>query len=118
MPHITLQYTNNISNKKNFNRLFAGIHTVLSKRAEIDPRNCKSRAIKLTDYFIGEGEKSNAFVHLELRIFQGRNSEIKQQIGKEILKLLKTHFKENSENLKIQFTVEIIEMDGELYFKS
>ena len=117
MPHIILEYTDNISIKKDFNQLFAGIHTVLSEKAGIDPGNCKSRAIKLTDYFIGEGEKPNAFVHLEIRIFQGRNLEIKQQIGNEILKLLRNYFNENSENLNIQITVEIIEMDGKLYFK-
>ncbi|NOX47934.1 MAG: 5-carboxymethyl-2-hydroxymuconate isomerase [Chlorobi bacterium] len=115
MPHIILQYTDNIKKGRNFNPLFSEIHSLLSNKAGIDPINCKSRAIKLTDFFIGEGDKPNAFVHLEIRIFQGRTPVIKQGIGNEILKMLKNHFQEN---LNIQFTIEIVEMDKELYFKS
>ena len=118
MPHIILQYTNNISSKKDFNSLFLGIHTLLLKKAGINPENCKSRAIKLTDYYIGKGDKPNAFVHLEIRIFQGRSLEIKQEIGNEVLKLLKNHFDDIPENMDIQYTIEIIEMNPELYFKS
>jgi len=118
MPHITLQYTDNISPQNEFNHLFSEIHTLLSDNAGINPNNCKSRAIKLTNYYIGDGNKSNAFVHLELRIFQGRTEVITQQIGNEILKLLQKHFDDRLENLNIQYTIEIIEMNPELYFKS
>ena len=118
MPQIILQYTDNIIQKKDFIHLFSKIHTALSGSAGINPENCKSRAIKLTDYFIGDGDKSNAFVHLELRIFQGRTEDIKQHIGNEVLKLLQKYFDDIPENLDIQYTIEIIEMNPELYFKS
>ncbi len=114
MPHIILQYTDNIVLKQNFNQLFLKIHTALSVSVGINPNNCKSRAIKLTDYFIGDGDKSNAFAHLELRIFEGRAKDLKQKTGNEVLILLKNHY---PENLDIQFTVEIIEMNPDLYFK-
>ena len=114
MPHIILQYTDNIVLKQNFNQLFSKIHTALSGIAGINPKNCKSRAIKLANYFIGDGDKSKAFAHLEIRIFEGRAKDIKQKIGNEVLILLKNHY---PENLDIQFTVEIIEMNPELYFK-
>ncbi len=117
MPHIILQYTDNIKRGRSFNPLFSEIHSLLSNKAGIDPITCKSRAIRLAEYFIGEGDKRSAFVHLEIRIFQGRAPEVKQGIGNEALKLVQNHFQDNPEKTSIQFTVEIIEMDRELYFK-
>ncbi len=70
MPQITLQFTDNIKALPNFNFLFAEVHQTLNNIAGIKIENCKSRAIKLEKYYIGDGTNSQGFVHLEVKILE------------------------------------------------
>lgn len=118
MPHIILQYSDNINNQNGFGDLFSQIHNVLSDRAGINPNNCKSRAIKVQDYYIGDGGNSHAFAHIELSIYKGRSQDLLQEIGKEILTLMQKYIKDVFSELNVQYTHEIKEINSEHYYKA
>lgn len=117
MPQITLQFTDNIKALPNFNFLFAEVHQALNSIAGIKIENCKSRAIKLDKYFIGDGTNNQGFVHLEVRILEGRDDEIKSEIGNKLLEMLKKQFVESIELLDLQITIEIIDIRKNCYYK-
>ena len=67
MPQLTLEYANNIRPTVDLTIMFSRMHDVLAS-AGIRKQNCKSRAICLDTFHIGEGGTGEAFVHLDARI--------------------------------------------------
>ncbi len=117
MPQISLEYTGNITQDIIAQDLFAPIHKILGDVAGIPIKNCKSRAIQLDDFFIADGEETNAFAHLEIRFIEGRSPEVKTTIGELCLEQLEAYFAESTSSLDLQITVEILDIHKPSYFK-
>jgi 5-carboxymethyl-2-hydroxymuconate isomerase len=79
----------------------------LAETGGIRRDNCKSRARPADPFLVGSGSESDAFVHLDIRLLQGRPSEVKQAIGQQLLNLLQNWFQHSSDRLRLQITVEI-----------
>lgn len=117
MPQITLQYTDNVRQRSTFSELFSEIHRIVSEVGEIQVGNCKSRAIRLSDYYIAAGEARRGFVHLDLAVLEGRADAVRQEMGQRCLDTLKRNYESVDENLDLQITVEIRDMRRDSYFK-
>ena len=52
MPHISLEYTENIQTIIKSD-IFDKLITIIIQAAEVKNENCKSRAVKIKDYYIG-----------------------------------------------------------------
>jgi 5-carboxymethyl-2-hydroxymuconate isomerase len=117
MPQLTLQYTDNISSQVDFNQIFSQLHDVLSEVAGIRIENCKSRAMALSDYRVGRGEAGGAFVHVEVAILAGRPMETREKIGRHMLEVLRTAYARPFGELDLQITVEVRDLQQDLYFK-
>ena len=117
MPQITIQYTDNIISFPDFDFLFSKVHQIINNIAGIKIENCKSRAIKLDKYYTGDGTNSRGFIHLEVKILEGRNNEIKSEIGNNLLEILKKQFIESNQLLALQITIEIIDIQKNCYYK-
>jgi 5-carboxymethyl-2-hydroxymuconate isomerase len=118
MPHITLEYTDNIGQPIEFRDLFAELHQVLASIAGISIANCKSRALSLDTYHVGEGKAGNAFVHLEVQLLEGRSAELKREIAERGLEVLKKHFARSLSDRHLQITLEVRDMQRQAYFKA
>ena len=116
MPHLTLEYTDNVHPEVAFDELFARLHQVLVDVGAIAIGNCKSRARCLDNYFIGDGGSQHAFAHLTIRFLGGRSVDLKRQIGRECLVVLEKALTPSSP-LDLQITVEIQEIERTTYFK-
>ncbi|MCP4539134.1 MAG: hypothetical protein GY832_18515 [Chloroflexi bacterium] len=117
MPQIMLEYTDNIDQPIEFRDLFADLHQALADAAGINIANFKSRARCLDTYLVGEGDARNAFVHLDLQLFEGRSSEIKREIGEHGLTVLKKHFAQSLSDYNMQITFQVRDIQRQAYFK-
>lgn len=117
MPHLTLEYTANLSDTPPDSELLLHLHHLLRTTAGISIGNCKSRWRKVDDWVVAGGDRNGAFVHLDLRFLEGRSLEIQQAVGREALELLKAHFHPGAEGMELQITVEVGEIRKSTYFK-
>ncbi len=122
MPHLTLEYTANIPAPENLAGTLLDMHRVLHEIGGIEIENCKSRLRYVDAFIIGKGDLNNAFLHLDVRFLEGRAEEVKQQIGNELLQILKTTFQpaessKHTSKLNLQITVEIRDIAASGYFK-
>lgn len=117
MPQITLQYTSNIQPLPEFYQLFSAVHKTINAIAGIKIENCKSRSIQLDNFYIGDGSGNKGFLHLEVKILEGRTSDVKSKLGKSLLQILKNESKESIKLLDLQITVEIIDIQKSCYYK-
>ena len=117
MPQLTLQYTDNIAAQVDFDLLFSQLHDVLFDVAGIRIENCKSRAMKLSEFRVGRGEAGGAFVHVDVAILAGRPLETREEIGRRMLEVLRGTYAQPLDDLDLQVTVEVRDMQKDLYFK-
>jgi 5-carboxymethyl-2-hydroxymuconate isomerase len=119
MPHIVLEYTSNVDGPQTgYGNLFAELHRVLVDILGVDVANCKSRAIRLDTYRVGEGEADSGFVHLGIKILEGRPVELRREVGERCLAVLSHHFSRARQKLKLQITVGVEGMERRTYLKT
>ena len=108
MPQLTLEYTDNLV--FDVQPLLERLHSELVATGAINLKGLKSRAIRLTEYRIADGNPDYAFVHINLLIREGRPFEVQQDAAQRILAVLKETFGERFENSHLSLSVDIKEM--------
>ncbi len=117
MPHFILEYSDNLLGKIDHGHLFRNLHRLLVENGPFQMSDIKSRAVAHEDFYISDGNDANAFIHLTLSIFKGRELDIQQRVGKKLLAFLKKEFDRSNAALKCSITVEIKEINTDTYFK-
>lgn len=111
MPHLTLEYSDNLS--FDVQPLLARLHTELTTTGAINMKGLKSRAVCHNQYRIADGDPDYAFVHVNLLIRGGRSLEIQKDAAQRVMAVLKETFRDRLENGYISISVDIKEMrDG------
>ena len=113
MPHVKLEYTENVQWKNPIQDIFPKLQTVLIQHARVKPENCKSRAMELKDFHCTGKSRLGGFIHLEISLLRGRDEEVKTNIGKECRQIIQS-FVENI--AEVQVSVELRDMDRNGYF--
>ena len=117
MPQIRLEYTDNLDPRSHPGTLLDGIHRALNTIAGVNLDNCKSRVNVLDWFHIADGAPDHAFVHLEVRLLEGRPDGVKRNLGDALLELLKEAFDVGRTRLRVQLTVELGDIRRGEYFK-
>lgn len=116
MPHLVLEYSANVIEKKHLDELLQRCNRLLEESLPTEISNCKSRAYVCDIYSVGAGAANAAFVHVDLKVMAGRTLEKLQTLGQDLLTMLNNHFAESRQKLQLQITLEISEL-AKTYFK-
>lgn len=108
MPHLTLEYTDNI--EIDVQPLLARLHEEVVATGAINLKGIKSRAIKHTQYRIADGNPDYAFVHVGLLIREGRPIEIQKEATRRVMAVLKDTFGYRFEKGYLSLSVDLKEM--------
>ncbi len=87
MPQLTLEYTDNLV--FDVQALLGRLHAELAATGAIKQNAIKSRAVRLTEYRVGDGNPDYAFAHVTLWIKAGRPHEVQQEIAARVFGALK-----------------------------
>ena len=117
MPHLTLEYTSNLGDRTPDAELLLRLHRVLESVAGVRIANCKSRWKEVDRWVVGAGDGGSAFVHLDIRLLDGRPEEVRRTVGVAALDILRSHFLPTPQGVDLQITVEVQEIRRSLYFK-
>jgi 5-carboxymethyl-2-hydroxymuconate isomerase len=90
MPHLTLEYTDNL--EFDVQPLLARLHAELVATGAINLKGIKSRAVRHSEYRIADGNKDYAFVHVNLLIREGRPPDIQKDAAQRVMAVLKESF--------------------------
>lgn len=117
MPHMVVEYTENIEGNLQVSELLKKMNeSLISHEGLFSPQGIRSRAIKLTDYLIGDGTNSAAFVHVILKIAPGRSEEAKQNVFNHLFTTMDNYFKDTIDQ-KVTISLEFLELStgGSMY---
>ncbi|PWC35173.1 5-carboxymethyl-2-hydroxymuconate Delta-isomerase [Azospirillum sp. TSO22-1] len=93
MPHVIVEYTDNIATQARMPVLLATINRILIAQGGAFPTGgIRSRAVRLTDYCVADGTEDDAFVHITLKIGSGRSDEVKKTACDDLFAAVKEHF--------------------------
>jgi 5-carboxymethyl-2-hydroxymuconate isomerase len=109
MPHIILEYSDNIEPFE-VQGVLGRIHEEMVATGAVNMKGLKSRAVRLTDYRIADGDGAYAFVHVLMWIKDGRTLETKQEMAQRTLAVLEETFGRRREGGYLSLSVDIQEM--------
>jgi 5-carboxymethyl-2-hydroxymuconate isomerase len=118
MPHLILEYSNNLADPLDHQALFAELHAALERFELFQPTEIKSRAIAHEHYRVGSGAPESVFVHLTVAILSGREVALRQQLSTELLGVLREALARTWRERPCDVTVDVREMQRETYGKA
>jgi 5-carboxymethyl-2-hydroxymuconate isomerase len=108
MPHLTLEYSDNLDFE--VQPLLARLHSELVATGAINLKGIKSRAVRHSQYRIANGDPNYAFVHVSLLIREGRSLEIQKDATQRVMAVLKETFGYRFTDSYLSLSVDIKEM--------
>ncbi|GAB7541105.1 5-carboxymethyl-2-hydroxymuconate Delta-isomerase [Cupriavidus ulmosensis] len=112
MPHIIVEYTDNIRADARVPALLKTINDVLIAQDGVFPiGGIRSRALALTDYRMADGEEDYAFVHITLKIGAGRPEAAKKAACDALFEAVKAHFAELYARRYLALSMELVEFN-------
>ena len=116
MPHLTLEYTDNLP-ALDARDVLLELNRTLVESGHFEEADIKSRAIKLDTFVVGTSSDRRAFVHVKLAVLSGRSPETKRALSESLLLALKT-FGEPATGGEVQLCVEVLDIDRGSYAKA
>ncbi|AXF57013.1 5-carboxymethyl-2-hydroxymuconate Delta-isomerase [Salicibibacter kimchii] len=118
MPHLIVEYTDNLEDRIDFQNVLEHLNKVLRGKNHIFPTGgIRVRAIKLENYVIADGEEEDAFVHVSLKIGPGRATEEKEEVGKALFEVLTEDFADIYSSSYLALSLNIEEFPNEGSYK-
>ncbi|HUL77926.1 MAG TPA: 5-carboxymethyl-2-hydroxymuconate Delta-isomerase [Vicinamibacteria bacterium] len=118
MPHLVLEYSANVPDDPDPDRVLLRLHEALTKPGPFDLANVKSRVVRHERFRVAEGAPGRAFVHLTVSVLAGREAAVLRETGESLVTVLRESFPVAAAERSCDFTVELREMRGDLYFKA
>ncbi len=116
MPHVIVEYTDNLNERTNIQDLLEKINRVLVTRDDTYPiGGVRVRAHEVKHYHIADGKEDDAFVHVTFKIGKGRSEEVKQATCEEIFEVMKEHFSSLFEEHYLALSLELVEFQHKTY---
>ncbi len=117
MPHLTLDYTENLGAFDAGSALHA-LNQALAASGQFEEADIKSRAQRLDVYAIGTAPTGRAFIHARLAVLSGRNAEVKRELSERMLAVLRAATAGRHPGMELQLCAEIQEIDRASYAKA
>jgi 5-carboxymethyl-2-hydroxymuconate isomerase len=117
MPHLTLEYSNNMGEPFDIPLLFERMARTLLDYPPIRIEDIKCRAIGYDQFRVGVGKPDSAFIHLSVDIMVGRTPDQRKTLSQAMLVLLEEAFHDVFTSQPCDITVNIREIDRDSYGK-
>lgn len=115
MPHLIIEYTDNLKAEANIPELLAKLNDVLIQQGAFPIGGIRSRAIELQYYQVADGAEDDAFVHGQLKIGAGRTKEVKKATCDQLFEVMKAHFAEIYAKRSLALSLELAEFTQSTY---
>ena len=115
MPHLTIEYSNNLATVITPALLRIANHALL-ETGQFEETDIKSRALPFDCFAIGTSDTPRGFVAARLAILSGRSADTKREIAQALLAALEAAIKPGT--LALQVSVEIVDIDRDSYAKA
>ncbi|AXK32833.1 isomerase [Streptomyces armeniacus] len=89
MPHITVDYSDVLTDTFDRRGFGRALHPLVAKAVDGSVAACKTRFRRAEECVIADGETDIAMVHVEVALLSGRTPEVKGELSRSVLQLLR-----------------------------
>jgi len=119
MPHLTLEYSENLNSTGLIGPLVARLAETMRRRPDVFPLGgIRVRAICTSLYSIADEKPENAFVHGILKIGAGRDEATKTSVCNEVFDTMKAHMSFEFDARPLALSLELTELPEKLSLKA
>lgn len=109
MPHLIVEYSDNLEAEGDIAGLLPKLSTVLIDQGAYPIGGIRVRAVGVRHYRIADGAADDAFVHATLKIGAGRSDAVKQATCERLFEAVKTHFADLFARRYLALSLELVE---------
>ncbi len=96
MPHLIVEYSDNLGAGMNVpafdvSALLQEMHAALDGKYNVASNRIKARAIKLSDYIVGDHGREAVMVHVTFKLMEGRNIEARKELSSLLQQIVRQH---------------------------
>lgn len=117
MPHITIDYSANLSDELEVQQLVDAVHQAAIDSGVFPIGGVRTRAEKREYYAVADSEPTNAFVAAQARIGAGRDADVKKAMGQAIFRAMCDALEPIYKVRPLAISFDISEIDDDLSFK-
>ncbi|MFL5311837.1 MAG: 5-carboxymethyl-2-hydroxymuconate Delta-isomerase [Myxococcales bacterium] len=117
MPHVVVEYSANLRGRIEPDALVECVHRAALRTGVFPVGGTRTRAAERASYRIADGHPDNAFVHVVMRIAQGRDLATRRRVGEEVFAALGKYLQGVFERAPLGISLEIQEIDPEVSWK-
>jgi 5-carboxymethyl-2-hydroxymuconate isomerase len=111
MPHITIEYSANVSEHHDLDALVAAVHHAALDHGLPPADGLRTRATRRDHYLVADGSDDLAFVAVQVRIGPGRDEQAKTSFITALLDAAEAQLASESDVLAIAWSIELTEID-------
>ena len=112
MPHIIVEYSANLDDQLDMQRLVDDLHQVVVDSRVAEVAAIRTRAKRRDIFRVADGDPKNAFVHVTMRLRIGRSTELRTQLAEALLAATDRNLQRAYTDRAIAITVEMEEIDN------
>ena len=111
MPHITIEYSANVSEHHDIKALVAVVHRAALDHGLAPTDGLRTRAQQRDDYVVADGDLDHAFVAIAVRIGPGRSDDAKTSFIETLLDSAEAQLDSEGGPLAVMWSIELQEID-------
>ena len=85
MPHVIVEYSANVEDSVEIGALLSDLHQTMIESGLAEIAALRTRAERRDQYQVADGNPKNAFVHIVIRMREGRAKDALQKLGEKLL---------------------------------
>lgn len=90
MPHLVVEYSDNLQ-ALDVRALLQDMHQALDGKYNVASNRIKARAIKLSDYIVGDHGANAVMVHVTFKLMEGRSVEARKELSSLLQQIVRQH---------------------------
>ncbi len=110
MPHLIVEYSANVEPEIDLPSLMAKLRDTAVQSGFMALGGIRVRAERRDQYLVADGDPENGFVHIMVRLAQGRPVEIRRQFSDQLYDIASEHLDALFEQRGFGLSIELVEI--------
>lgn len=117
MPHLIIEYSANLEPDIDIMGLVRALHETAVSIDALPTGGIRTRAARRDTFMVADGDPSNGFVNVILRIAKGRSVELQKETGQMLFDVLADYVQEIYDKRPLSLSFEVQEINPETRWK-
>jgi 5-carboxymethyl-2-hydroxymuconate isomerase len=111
MPHLIVEYSANLDRAVDIPALVTAVHQAALETGVFPIGGLRTRAERRDVFVVADAYPENGFVHVQLRMAQGRAPDVRQKAAEHVFNAVKAATASAFAGRPLGLTLEVVEMD-------